>query len=37
MARTRSAFVDKVKRTVAMETDIYERLAEMAVSTTAEN
>ncbi|AQP52266.1 hypothetical protein [Tessaracoccus flavescens] len=30
MARTRSAFVDKVKRTVAMETDIYERLAKMA-------
>ncbi len=30
MARSRSAFVNKVKRTVAMEPDIYERLAEMA-------
>lgn len=30
MARSRSAFVNKVKRTVAMEPDIYDRLAEMA-------
>ena len=30
MARSRSALVNKVKRTVAMEPDIYDRLAEMA-------
>ena len=30
MARSRSAFVNKVKRTVAMEPDIYNRLTEMA-------
>ena len=30
MARSRSAFVNKVKRTVAMEPDIYDRLDEMA-------
>lgn len=30
MAHSRSAFVNKVKRTVAMEPDIYDRLAEMA-------
>ena len=30
MARSRSAFVNKMKRTVAMEPDIYDRLTEMA-------
>ena len=30
MARSRSAFVNKVKRTVAIEPDIYDRLTEMA-------